>query len=226
MLVSKNAFLDTRNQNLSMLLSKDLLSALRCDILKGKYARGFKLTEQRLCSDYKVSRTPVREAIYKLEAEGLIETVPNKGAFVIGVSGQDIRDMFALRKLNEVQAVKWAIERITDDELDTLEETFEFMKFYTQKNDVEKMFNINMNFHQIIYIASHNTILRNILSSYQLYLKFTNQEFSGSDSRLAALLSEHQEIFNAFKTKDIDAGADAMSKHLDNSLKRYYNIQG
>jgi len=134
--------------------------------------------------------------------------------------------MFALRKLNEVQAVKWAIERITDDELDTLEETFEFMKFYTQKNDVEKMFNINMNFHQIIYIASHNTILRNILSSYQLYLKFTNQEFSGSDSRLAALLSEHQEIFNAFKTKDIDAGADAMSKHLDNSLKRYYNIQG
>jgi len=62
MLVSKNAFLDTRNQNLSMLLSKDLLSALRCDILKGKYARGFKLTEQRLCSDYKVSRTPYRNS--------------------------------------------------------------------------------------------------------------------------------------------------------------------
>jgi DNA-binding GntR family transcriptional regulator len=226
MLVSKNAFLDTRNQNLSMLLSKDILSTLRCDIIKGKYRRGQKLTEQRVCSDYNVSRTPVREAFYKLEAEGLIETVPNKGAFVIGVSGQDIRDLFELRKLYEVQAVKWAIERITDAELDTLSETFEFMEFYTSYNDIEKMANINMNFHQIIYIASHNTMLRNILSSYQLYLQHTNQDLITSNYYLSLLLFEHREIYDAFIEKDVAAGAAAAIKHLDNSFKRYYNIQG
>ena len=226
MLVSKNAFLDTRNQNLSMLLSKDLLSTLRCDIVKGKYPRGQKLTEQRVCSDYNVSRTPVREAFYKLEAEGLIETVPNKGAFVIGVSGQDIRDLFELRKLYEVQAVKWAIERISEDELDALSETFEFMEFYTSNNDIEKMININMNFHQIIYIAAHNTILRNILSSYQLYLQHTNQDLITSNYYLSLLLFEHRMIYDAFIAKDAEAGAVAASKHLDNSFKRYYNIQG
>ena len=226
MLSFKNAILDTRNPNLSMLLSKDLLSTLRCDIIKGKYACGHKLTEQRICSDYNVSRTPVREAFYKLEAEGLIETVPNKGAFVTGVSEQGISDIFELRKLYEVQAVKWAIERITDEEFDALSETFEFIEFYTQKKDVEKMRNINMNFHQIIYIASHNNMLRNILSSYQLYLQHIYEDSFFSGDYLLPLLIEHKEIYGAFQTKDVSAGAAATAKHLDNSFKRYYNIQG
>jgi GntR family transcriptional regulator, rspAB operon transcriptional repressor len=91
--------------------------------------------------------------------EGLVEMIPNRGAYVLGLSARDMDDMFILRKIYEVQAVRWAIERITDEEMAQLEETFDFMEFYTMKNDVEKMLNINVNFHQTIYKASHNRML-------------------------------------------------------------------
>ena len=101
-------------------LSNSLLGKLQKDILTGKLRPGQKLTEQQLCKEYEVSRTPVREALRQLEMDGLVENILNRGAFVIGMSEQDYEDMFELRKAYEIQAVKWAIERITDEEMDTL----------------------------------------------------------------------------------------------------------
>ena len=98
-------------------LSTNLYSELQEDILTGKLKTGEKLTEQKICDEYKVSRTPVREALRQLEMDGLIENIPNRGAFVLGLSDQDIEDMYVLRKAYEIQAVRWAIERITEEEL-------------------------------------------------------------------------------------------------------------
>lgn len=208
-----------------MALSTDLFSNLRKDILQGKLRQGEKLTEQQICDEYNISRTPVREALKQLELEGLIETIPNRGAFVIGFSSQDISDMYELRKSYEVLAVKWAIERITKEEFEKLEEAFEFMEFYTQKKDVEKMLNINMNFHELIYRASHNRMLEHVLSSYQIYIKQSKTTRSDvSDRYLDEVLAEHQAIFEAFKNKDIDAGVAAVSKHLDNAKLRARNV--
>ena len=216
----KSTFSNTGNQNYTLLLGADLTSRLRKDILLNKYTSGYKLTEQNICEEYGVSRTPVREAFKQLEMEGLIEVIPNRGAFVVGFSKRDIADIFELRKVYEIQAVKWAIERITDDELDALEETFEFMEFYTQKNDLEKMLNINTNFHQLIYIASHNRTLHNILSSYQIYIKHTTRGREFSKDYLPSVLEEHREIFNAFKNKDVEAGIKAIEVHMTNSYER------
>jgi len=205
-----------------MVLSTDLFSSLRKDILQGKLRQGEKLTEQQICDEYNVSRTPVREAFRQLELEGFIETIPNRGAFVVGFSPQDIQDMYELRKSYEVLAVKWAIERITKEEFEKLEEAFEFMEFYTQKKDVEKMLNINMNFHELIYRASHNRMLHHILSSYQLYIKQsrTGSRSDASSGYLDEILTEHRAIFEAFKNRDIEAGIAAVSKHLDNAKRR------
>ena len=98
-------------------LSNNLYARLQADILTNKIAAGEKLTEQRLCKEYDVSRTPVREALRQLETHGLVENIPNRGAFAVGFSEQDFKDMFDLRKSCEIQAVKWAIERIIDEEL-------------------------------------------------------------------------------------------------------------
>lgn len=209
---------NAKSQNLP--ISNNLFSQIQKDILQGKMRSGEKLTEQSICDKYAVSRTPVREALRQLEMEGLIETIPNRGAFIIGFSAQDMADMYELRKTYEIQAVKWAIERITDEEMEDLRETFEFMEFYTQKNDIDKMLNINTGFHQLIYTASHNRMLQHVLSSYQIYIKYSRKPGPYPDNYLPDVLEEHREIFNAFENKDIQAGAAAMTKHMESSMAR------
>jgi len=201
-------------------LSNSLFHQLRTDILQGKLKPGEKLTEQRVCQEYVVSRTPVREAFQKLENDGLIETIPNRGAFVVGVSDRDISDMYELRRAYEELAVRWAIERITDEEFEQLKEAYEFMEFYTMKKDIPKMLNINMQFHQLIYNAAHNRMLLHTLTNFQVYTKQRRGEKTYADNYLEEVLAEHQEIFQAFVDRDPEAGAAAVGRHLENAKKR------
>lgn len=202
-------------------LSTDLFNRIKEDILSGKLKKDQKLIEQSICDEYKVSRTPVREALLQLEMEGLVEMIPNRGAYVLGLSARDMDDMFILRKIYEVQAVRWAIQRITDEEMAQLEETFDFMEFYTMKNDVEKMLNINVNFHQTIYQASHNRMLQHLLSSYQAYIRHGRRDFEEKEEYLQTVLKEHRDIFQAFIDKDVEAGVRAMEIHMDHSKARH-----
>ena len=205
-------------------LSTSLLGKLQKDILTGKLKPGQKLTEQQLCKTYGVSRTPVREALRQLETDGLVENILNRGEFVVGMTDQDYEDMFELRKAYEVQAVKWAIERISEEEMDRLEETFEFMEFYTMRNDIDKMLTINTGFHQVIYEASHNKMLKKLLSSYQNFLKYKGAESVYDDNYLTTVLEEHRAIFKAFKDKDTKAGALAMEIHINRAKERRCGI--
>ena len=107
-------------------LSAGLYSELQTGILSGVIPDGSKLTEQAVCKKYNVSRTPVREAFRQLEADGLIENIPNRGAFVTGLTKRDISDLFDLRGLFEVQAVEWAIRRMTSEDIAQLAETDDF----------------------------------------------------------------------------------------------------
>ena len=201
-------------------MSTSLLSKLQRDILTGKYRPGEKLTEQNLCKEYGVSRTPIREALRQLETDGLVENILNRGSFVIGLSAQDYEDMFDLRKAYEIQAVRWGIERITDEEMDKLEETFEFMEFYTMRGDLDKMLVINAGFHQVIYEASHNRMLQKTLTGYQTFLKYQGLNSVYGENYLATVLEEHRAIFKAFMDKDIRAGAEAMERHINRAKER------
>ena len=87
-------------------LSDNLFSQLQKDILRGKLRAGEKLSEQQVCDLYGVSRTPVRETFRQLEQEGLIEAIPNRGAFVVGLSSRDVQDLYEMRKAFEVIGVR------------------------------------------------------------------------------------------------------------------------
>ena len=202
-------------------LSGILFRQIQKDILTGELIAGEKLTEQRICDRYKVSRTPVREALRQLEKESLIENIPNRGAFVIGFSNQDILDMFDLRASYEVLAVEWAIERMTDKELEAFEETFEFVEFYTMKKDIEKMLNININFHRNLHHATHNRMIQQTLSSYQLYIKYTNRRtYDNPEEYLSTVLEEHRRIVEAVKSRNTELGISAMREHMEKSKER------
>lgn len=213
-----NKEIGTRDKVVS--LSGNLLGELRKEILIGTLKSGAKLSEQQICDRYEISRTPVREALRQLEQEGLVESIPNRGAFVLGLSSQDIYDLYDMRKAFEQLAVRWAIERIEQSEIEQLEEALEFMEFYTMRQDIDKMLNINMNFHEQIYRASHNRMLYQTLSTYQHYLKQTKSNSAYLDGHLDEVLEEHKAIFQAFLSKDQEAAAAAVALHIDHAKGR------
>ncbi len=202
-------------------LATDLSIRIKEDVITGKLRDGQKLTEQAICNQYQVSRTPVREALAKLEAEGLVEMIPNRGAFVLGISAQDMVDILTLRKIYEVQAATWAAQRITTKEQEDLKENFEFMEFYTMKKDIQKMLNINRYFHGLIYKASHNRMLAQLLSSYQGYVKHNPASLVKNPDYLHVVLEEHRRIYQALLDRDAEAAAAAMSAHMNHSAERH-----
>jgi DNA-binding GntR family transcriptional regulator len=208
------------NEGAPRSLSADLFFRLREDILAERLKPGEKLSEQRVGDAYNVSRTPVREALSRLAAEGLLEIIPNRGAFVAGFSRSDMEDIFALREICELQAVRWAIERITDERLEEFDEILEFMEFYTTKRDTKKLMEINTNFHQLIYIASECRMLRHILSSHQIYIRHSRLTRAYGEEDLPAILREHRRVFDAFRVADVEEAVRAMRAHIENSRSR------
>jgi DNA-binding GntR family transcriptional regulator len=146
--------------------------------------------------------------------------IPNRGAVVIGLSESDLRDMYILRKIDEMQAVRWAIERRTKEEMESIEESLDFMVFYTQRRDTRRMRAINAGFHKKIAYAAHNRFIIDDLSRIQEYIRYSVRILPYHESDLPDILEEHRRIFAAFQNGDPDAGAAAMQKHIENSLLR------
>ncbi len=201
-------------------LSTSLYNEIQKDILSGAIKPGTKLTEHVLCKKYNVSRTPVREAFRQLETDGLIENIPNRGAFAVGLTKREISDLFDLRCLFETKAVEWSIQRMDDNDIDSLKETMEFMEFYTLKDDAEKVLQFNAEFHGIIYAGTKDKILHKTLITYQTYLKHSAPAKSYAGDYLRTILSEHRALFNAFETRNVAAGKKAMEIHMSQSKLR------
>lgn len=209
-----------KERNGKLPLIDRLYNSLLREILTGILPAGTKLTESKLCEDYNISRTPVREALKQLETNGLIVFIPNRGAFVKGFTSEEIEDLMKLRIDMEVQAVKLGIERITEEEEAQMAEIFSHMEFYTRKNDIPKMIDINIAFHRMIYLTSHNSILYNTLVSWQTYIHYCRPSNYFARGYLDKILEEHRKIYNAYLSKNPDAGAKAMRQHMNNSFKR------
>ncbi|MBR4411608.1 MAG: GntR family transcriptional regulator [Firmicutes bacterium] len=193
---------------------------IKIEILSGRLRTGQRIVEQDLCDKYGISRTPIREILRRIESEGLIETIPNRGAFVKGFTEQNIDDFYVMKSALEIQCIRWAIERITDDELDMLQQTFEFMEFYTMSDDLEKMLRINNGFDTIIYRACHNREMEKTLHRYNFYLKYAASNSRYPANYLTTVLEEHRAIFHAFMTRNPEAGAEAAEIHMLKTMIR------
>lgn len=201
-------------------LSSVLFLEIQKDILSGEIKAESKLTEQHLCKKYNVSRTPIREAFRQLESDGLIEIIPNRGAFVVGLSNRDISDLFDLRCMFEVQAVEWAIQRMTDEDFAKLKEIIDFMEFYTLKGDIDKVLQFNSTFHNTIYEGTQDRMLQKTLASYQTYLKHSAPPRTFTGDYIKTILAEHKQIFEAFENRNPAAGKIAMEHHMKESKIR------
>lgn len=200
-----------------------VFSILRQQILDGKYLPGDSIIETKLAEELGVSRTPIREAIRQLELEGLVDCIPNKGVIVRGITEKDIVDIYTIRKLLEGLAAKWAVEKITDDELAELKNTYELMEFYTAKGDIEQVAKLNTAFHKIIFKATRSSVLQHILTDFQYYVQWARYESLKSPGRPQKALKEHKEIVDAFFRRDGEEAERLVTEHIINSSANLVN---
>ncbi|RCX18875.1 DNA-binding GntR family transcriptional regulator [Anaerobacterium chartisolvens] len=202
--------------NLSSLRGKVFIQ-LQNDILNGKYQSGDSLIETRLSEDLGVSRTPIREAIRQLELEGLVRSIPNKGAIVTGISDQDIEDIYTIRMMIEGLASRWAAEKITQTELQELKEAFDMEEFYTVKNDTAHLLELDSRFHDIIFKASKSKPLIHTLSTFHHYVQSARNASLSSPGRAKKVLEEHRAILQAIIDKDPDRAELLTNLHVKNA---------
>ncbi|MGL6015391.1 MAG: GntR family transcriptional regulator, partial [Selenomonadaceae bacterium] len=146
-------------------LREVVCETLRAAIRKGILKPGERLMEIQLAEELGVSRTPVREAIRKLELEGYVIMMPRRGTYVANLSIRDVNEVFEIRTSLDSLASGLAAERITDEELERMQRLLVMIGEYIEKNDMEKIVETDTEFHDILYQASRNTRLVGIISN-------------------------------------------------------------
>ena len=194
-----------------------VFNAIENAILDGEYKDGDSLNELRISKELGISRTPVREALMQLELEGLVRNVPNKGAVVIGVTEQDIHDIYEIRIRIEGLASRLCAENITEDELRALEKIVDLQEFYLMKNDTEQIWKLDGDFHKIIYDASRSRPLRFTLSNFHNYIKKARDISVQTEGRAEKTVAEHRAILDAIKAHNGELAEQLTAKHISNA---------
>lgn len=208
-------------------LRAKVFNKLQNDILDGKYKPGDSLIETKLAKELGVSRTPIREAIKQLELEELVQTIPNKGAVVTGISHQDIEDIYTIRTMIEGLATRLAAEKMTPEELEQLKEVIELEEFYTNKCSTPHLLDLDSRFHEIIYKASKSRPLLWTLRSFHHFVQRARSTSLSTPGRARQSFTEHKAILQAILDKDPDKAEKLAIKHIkkasSNLLKQMEN---
>lgn len=206
---------DQKKENKS--LTSLIFEQIREDILNGRYVTGDKLVEIKLAEELGVSRTPVREALKQLELDGLVDNIPNRGVVVNGISKNDIDDILTMRLCIEGLVGQWAAERITEEEIKTLEEIYDLMEFYTFKSDVDKIFELNTKFHETLYHATKSRYLESVLKDFQLFIRPARNNSLKTEGRMSDALMEHKAILDGLRASDAEKTRLALTFHIQRS---------
>lgn len=192
---------------------------LREDILSGKYEEHEELKEVAIGEEMGVSRTPVREAFRQLELEGLIQIIPNKGAYVTGITEKDVKDIYLMRSLLEGLCARWATEHITKEQLEEMEENVYLARFHAEKGHWEQLAELDNRFHHIMYEACNSKMLEHQLKDFHEYVLRVRKKTLAQVTRGIASNAEHEKIMEAIKAKDPDNAEKLAHQHMINAYE-------
>ncbi len=200
----------------SVSIADQVFEKLERDILSGVYRRGELLTENKLCEELGVSRTPVREALRRLAQEHIV-AISAKGITVIGISKEDMDDIYEMRERMEGMAARRAAQNADAESLSQLQHALELQEFYVAKQDVDNIKNMDSDFHKILYQMTRSAALCDTLTElHKKILKYRRSAVSNS-SRAVQSVKEHRAIFEAIAAHDAALAEDMAVRHVKNA---------
>lgn len=198
-------------------LREVVFDTLREAIISGHLKPGERMMEVQLAEEMGVSRTPVREAIRKLELEGFAVMIPRKGAYVAGISLKDIADVFEIRAALEALAAGLAAERITDEELEKMERAFVSANNTVDGSNIDTLVKDDTGFHNAIYQASRNTRLVQIINNLQEQIQRFRTASLAMPGRMKVAIDEHKKIVEAIAERNVGLAQSLALEHIENA---------
>lgn len=197
-------------------IADQIFDELEKAILTGEYERDDMLTEIKLSEKLGVSRTPIREALRRLDQERIIH-ITSKGARVIGITNQDIADIYDIRLRIEGMASFLAAQRRTEEDLDRLKKILDLQEFYTKKNDPDQIKNYDSEFHLALYqISRCPTLLDTLEPLHRKVIKYRKVSVA-RHGRAEKSYNEHKAIYNAIAAGDGLTAEKLTCEHITNA---------
>ncbi|MBM4761417.1 GntR family transcriptional regulator [Bacillus sp. B15-48] len=199
-------------------LYEQVYFSIKEKIIKGDYSPGQKLTESKLANLLGVSRTPVREALRRLEMDGLVVSRPSHGVEVTNFSKEAMDSLFDCNSVLEGLAARKAAELIDNESLILLEECLFLAEKYFEEGELEKVAEKNTLFHDTIVSASNNPTLTHMMLQIRSQV-LAYRTFISSYKFRPTFMKEHYGIFEAIKNREADLAEDRMRKHIINDCR-------
>ena len=193
-----------------------VFNTLRQAILKGELETGERLMEIQLAERLGVSRTPIREAIRKLELEGLVLMIPRKGAEVAKISARSLRDVLEVRRALEELAIELACQRMTEEDLGELQEAQDEFKKAIADGDAMRIAETDEHYHDVIYSGTQNAKLIQMLNNLREQMYRYRLEYIKDADKRKILILEHERVLKAIRDRKVAEAKEAMREHIDN----------
>ncbi len=206
------------NEFKSVSLADQVFEKLENDIITGVYPRGEVLTELKLVEQLGVSRTPIREALRRLEQERLI-TDTSKGSLVLGITLEDLVDIMDIRRRIEGLAAYYTAKNLTPENLEVLRQISELQDFYYEKQDLEKLRQMDDRFHRTIYEFCGHAVIRDTLQPLHRKAQRYRRQSISLPERLKSSIGEHKAIFQAIASGDAELAEQLTTQHIENAKK-------
>lgn len=194
-------------------LADQVFEKLEQDIISGVYPRGTILTELKLVDRMGVSRTPIREALRRLDQERLIAE-SGRGSVVLGITEDDLLDIMDIRQYTEGLAARYAAQNRTEKQLQGLKHIMELHEYYLGREDSEYMNHMDDQFHDAICSICGRTVIIDTLQPLHRKTRRFRKVSIDDSNRMHHMVEEHQQIYEAIAAGDSDGAAEKMSRHI------------
>ena len=198
----------------SAALYEEVAARLRERIFAHEFPPGAWIDEQTLAAEYGISRTPLREALKVLAAEGMVTLKPRRGAYVTEVSDRDLDDIFPVLALLEGRGAHDATERARPEDLRRLEAMHEALERHATAGNLDRFFEANQDFHRALLDLAGNRWLAQVIQDLRRVLRLTRHHSLLARGRVQESLNEHRAILAAIRSRDAERAGELMRAHL------------